>query len=61
MIVMENWGLRTVENELYQKRLKQTNSFSIKRVWAVIIAMTCAVEFFFGSQDEGSQEGIPCP
>jgi hypothetical protein len=41
---MENWGLSTVENELYQKRLRQTNSFSIKRVQAVIIAMTCAVE-----------------
>jgi hypothetical protein len=44
MIVMENWGLCTVENELYRKRQKQTNSFSIKTVRALIIAMTCSVE-----------------
>jgi hypothetical protein len=58
---MENWGLCTVEHELYRKRLKQTYSFSIKTVRAVIIAMTCSVEKNLGSQDEGSQEGFHCP
>jgi hypothetical protein len=57
MIVMENWGLSTVENELYQKRLKQTNSFSIKRVRAVIIAMNCAVEKILAAEMRVAKKG----
>ena len=43
MIVMENWSLSTVENELYRKRLKPNYKFSTKIVPAVIIAR-CSVE-----------------
>ena len=54
---MENQGLSTVENELYQKRLKQTNSFSIKRVWAVMIAMTFSVEKILASKMRVAKKG----
>jgi hypothetical protein len=57
MIVMENWGLSTVENELYQKRLKQTNSLSIKRVLAVIIAMICAVKKILAAKMRAAKKG----
>jgi hypothetical protein len=57
MIVMENWGLCTVENELYRKRLKQTNSFSIKTVRAVIIAMTCSVEKILAAKMRVAKKG----
>ena len=54
---MENWGLCTVENELYRKRLKQTNSFSIKTVRAVIIAMTCSVEKILAAEMRVAKKG----
>jgi hypothetical protein len=57
MIVMANWGLSSVENELYRKRLKQTHVFTKKTVRAVIIAMTCAVEKILAAEMRVAKKG----
>lgn len=44
MIVMENWPLSSVENELYRRNMKHTHKFSMKTVREVILAMTLGVE-----------------